>query len=184
MLSKVLFLDRDGVVSIEGGTYVTTPVDLQLLPGVTEALAMLCKAGWRLFIFTNQAGVAKGYLSIDMLNTIHSELVSRLEASGAKVEAVYACPHDSSDGCSCRKPLPGMLERAANEHSLNLADCLVVGDSPRDIAAGHAAGCRTVLVLTGHTHVYIPSCFPHPQPYMVCSDLLSCATALCSGEEW
>lgn len=180
----MLFLDRDGVVSHEGGVYVTTPVDLQLLPGVAEALSMLHKAGWRLFIFTNQAGVAKGYLSLEMLNTIHADLDERLKASGAKLEGIYACPHDSSDGCSCRKPLPGMLERAAKEHSLNLSDCLVVGDSPRDIAAGHAAGCRTVLVLTGHTHVYTPNCFPNPQPYMVCADLISLATTLCSGDEW
>lgn len=173
-----LFLDRDGVVTTEGGEYVTDPDALRLLPGAAEAIARLAAAGWRLFLFTNQAGVGKGYLTLERLKAIHRRLTETLEAAGGRLNGIYFCPHHPDAGCDCRKPLPGMLLRAAAEHGLDLSACTVVGDSPRDIAAGHAAGCRTVLVLTGHTRSFDPVTFPAPHPDIVLPDLAAVADTL------
>lgn len=181
-MSRVLFLDRDGVLNVEGGKHITHPDDLHLLPGSAEAVARLTACGWQVFVYTNQSGVGRGYMTMSDLDAIHDRLIGLMEAAGGKIEQIYACPHGPEDGCSCRKPKPGLLFRAAEEHSLNLTDCCAVGDSARDIAAGHAAGCRTILVLSGHTKVYDPATFPQPLPELVFPSLAVVADWLCSTD--
>jgi histidinol-phosphate phosphatase family protein len=176
---RAVFLDRDGVVTVEGGEYVTHPDDLRLLPGAAEAIARLTAAGWPVFLFTNQAGVGRGYLTLETLEAIHARLRAEIEAAGGHLTAIYACPHAPEDGCDCRKPKPGLLFQAVAEHGLDLSASYVVGDSPRDIAAAHAAGCRPLLVLTGHTPTYDAAAFPPPQPDHVFFDLSAAAAWLC-----
>ncbi len=166
-----IFLDRDGVLTVEGGAYVVRPEDLHLLPGAVDAVALLTQAGWPVFLFTNQAGVGRGYLSLEMLDAIHARLKAEVAAAGGALRGIYACPHAPEDQCDCRKPLPGLLYCAAAEHHLDLHRCYVVGDSPRDIQAGRAAGSHTILVLTGHTRAYDPAAFPAPPPDHVFPDL-------------
>ncbi|HXG60690.1 MAG TPA: HAD family hydrolase [Planctomycetota bacterium] len=153
---RAVFLDRDGTLVEERG-YVTTPEDLVLLPGAAAAVRALREAGWKVFVVSNQAAVARGLITEDELAAIHLRLAALLAAEGARLDGLYVCPHHPEGTieayaleCGCRKPRPGLLEQAAREHDLDLARCVTVGDSPRDLEAGKAAGTRTVLVRTGH----------------------------------
>ena len=177
-LGRAVFVDRDGVLNRELGGYVTRPEDLELLPGVAEGIARLNGAGWPVIVFTNQAGVGRGRLTAETLEQIHARLRMEIEKAGGELRAIYACLHHPDDGCECRKPLPGMLLQAAREHHLDLAQCYAIGDTPRDIHAAHAAGCQTMLVLTGHTSAFDASAFPAPHPDAVFPDLSAAVDAI------
>ena len=170
---RAVFLDRDGVLSVEGGEYVTSAEKLRLLPGAGESVARLNAAGLAVFVFTNQAGVGRGCMTQQALDEIHERLKREVAKERGTIEAIYACPHAPESGCACRKPKPGMLLQAASKHDIDLTRSFAVGDSPRDIAAGHAAGCRTILVLSGHTETYNAADFPDPQPDYAFSDLVA-----------
>lgn len=153
---KAVFLDRDGTVVEERG-YVTTPEMLVLLPGAARAIAEFRERGWKVFIASNQAGVAKGLITEDELAEINLRMMALLAEEGAALDGIYYCPHHPEGTaagyaveCDCRKPRPGLLERAASEHGLDLSECVMIGDSARDVEAGRAAGTATVLVRTGH----------------------------------
>jgi histidinol-phosphate phosphatase family protein len=148
---------------------------LEVLPGAPDAVAKLTRAGIRVFVFTNQAGVGRGYLTAETLEEIHNVLRQNIADAGGVIEAIYACIHHPNAGCDCRKPKPGMLLQAAAEYGVDLTACWTVGDSPRDIAAGSSAGCRTILVLTGHTAEYDPAAFPEPQPDRIFRNVLDAA---------
>jgi D-glycero-D-manno-heptose 1,7-bisphosphate phosphatase len=152
---KAVFLDRDGTLIVERG-YITVPEGVELIPGAAEAVTRLREAGWKVFVVTNQGCVAKGMITEDELGLIHFRMVSLLAEGGAEIDGVYYCPHHP-DGeqiqysveCDCRKPRPGLLERAAGEHGVDLSESVTIGDSLRDLEAGRAAGTRGILVLTG-----------------------------------
>lgn len=175
---RTVFLDRDGVLNQERGDYVFEPSQLSLIPGAAQAVAAFTKAGWSVVVFTNQAGVGRGYYTLATLDAIHDRMRAEIEAEGGTLEGIYACPHHPDDNCLCRKPKPGLLLEAASELSIDLASSWVIGDSPRDIAAGHAVGCSTIVVLTGHTKQYDASVFPDPQPDQVFPDLAAAANWL------
>jgi D-glycero-D-manno-heptose 1,7-bisphosphate phosphatase len=151
-----VFLDRDGVL-LEDAGILTDPAGIRILPGVPEALARLSRAGLALVVVTNQAAVARGLLTEEALGEIHARMAALLSSRGAPpLDGVYACPHHPEAtlpayraDCACRKPRPGLLIRAAADLGLDLGRSFLVGDRPSDIAAGRAAGCRTVLVETG-----------------------------------
>lgn len=164
---KAVLLDRDGVLTAETGAYITRPEDLKLVPGAAEAVARLHQAGWTVAVITNQAGVGRGYLTLEDLHAIHDKLRAEVAAAGGHLAGIFFCPHHPHAGCDCRKPLPGLLHQAASALDLDLSFCYLVGDSPRDIVAGEAVGCKTVLVLTGHTKQYDASVFPSPHPALV-----------------
>ncbi|HTK88213.1 MAG TPA: lipopolysaccharide heptosyltransferase II [Nitrospiraceae bacterium] len=145
-----VFLDRDGTVNRDTG-YITSPQELDLFPGVVEAVARLNRAGARVVLVTNQSAIARGFMTVDQLQTIHAVLLSRLEAGGARLDAVYYCPHHPNDGCRCRKPQPAMIHRAAADLALDLSRAYVIGDQPRDIELARQVGARAVLVLSGQT---------------------------------
>jgi len=145
-----VFLDRDGTVNRDT-SYIKTPEELQLLPGVVEAVARLKQAGALVVLVTNQSGIARGLFTVDALKTIHAKLLTSLEAGGGTLDAIYVCPHHPDDGCLCRKPGTAMVERAAAELGLDLSAGYVVGDQTRDIELGRRIGARTVLVTTGPT---------------------------------
>lgn len=170
---RAVFLDRDGVLSVEGGEYVTCAEKLRLLPGVGDSVARLNAASYVVIVFTNQAGVGRGCMTQQALDEIHTRMKREIGDAGGVIEAIYACTHAPESGCACRKPLPGMLLQAAREYDIDLTRSYAVGDSPRDIAAGHAAGCQTVLVLSGHTREYDAPDFPAPQPDYVFPHLIA-----------
>jgi D-glycero-D-manno-heptose 1,7-bisphosphate phosphatase len=147
-----VFLDRDGVINVEVD-YLSSPEELELIPGAAQAIARLNALSLPAVVVTNQAGVARGYFSLERVGEIHRALERLLEAeAGARLDAVYVCPHHPSAGdrCSCRKPEPGLLLAAAREHGLDLARSFLVGDKASDIDAGRRAGCATILVQTGY----------------------------------
>jgi D-glycero-D-manno-heptose 1,7-bisphosphate phosphatase len=156
MLDRCVFLDRDGTIN-EEVNYLSRPEQLRLIAGAAEAIKRLKQAGLKVVIVTNQAGVARGYFSEPALQLIHLELKKMLRAQDAHLDAIYYCPHHPTAGigvykidCNCRKPKPGLLERAARELNLDLRQSFVVGDKPADLIAGGAVGCRTILVRTGY----------------------------------
>jgi transaldolase len=141
-----VFLDRDGVLNrttVRGDTPYppATLAEVEILPGVPEALEKLRRRGLPLIVVTNQPDVARGTQTRAAVDAINQFLTKRLG-----LDAVYACFHDNADACACRKPKPGMLMRAADEHGLDLSRSFMVGDRWGDVAAGAAAGCETLLV--------------------------------------
>ena len=151
MKSRAVFLDRDGVINRkhpEDG-YVTCWEDLRFLPGVAESIALLNHANFRVIVVSNQRCVARGLVTPQTLDSIHQRMCDWLAAAGARIDAIYYCPHETQPPCSCRKPAPGMLLTAAREHQVDLAASWMIGDSEIDIEAGRNAGCRTVRLLGG-----------------------------------
>jgi D-glycero-D-manno-heptose 1,7-bisphosphate phosphatase len=155
-LRPAVFIDRDGTLTDEVG-YVNHPSRLRLLPRSAEAIRRLNRAGVAAVIVTNQAGIARGYFSEDVLRAVNAELVAMLERAGARLDGIYVCPHHPTEGpppyrmlCDCRKPQPGLLLRAADELALDLTRSVMVGDKPSDLEVAPKVGARGVLVLTGY----------------------------------
>lgn len=148
MLSAV-FLDRDGVINENRDDHVKCWGDFRFLPGAPEAVARLSRAGVRVFVVTNQAIINRGLVSRASVEALNHRMVREIRRRGGAVEAVACCPHRSEEQCGCRKPRPGLLLDLARRHVVDLSEAAVVGDALSDIEAGQAAGCRTVLVLTG-----------------------------------
>ncbi|MGH7251558.1 MAG: lipopolysaccharide heptosyltransferase II [Nitrospiraceae bacterium] len=145
-----IFMDRDGTLNRDTG-YVKTPEELELFPGVVEAVARLNQAGARVVLTTNQSGVARGLFTTAALDAIHARLRALLEAGGASLDAIYYCPHHPDDACSCRKPQTGLVDRAVSDLGLDPSRAYVVGDQNRDMELARRIGARSVLVTTGPT---------------------------------
>jgi D-glycero-D-manno-heptose 1,7-bisphosphate phosphatase len=122
----------------------------RILPHVADAIRRLNEAQLCVIVVTNQSGVGRGYFPESLVHTVHELMTQQLQAAGAHLDAVYYCPHTSADGCDCRKPKTGMLDRAAREHSIDLHRSFVVGDRHGDIALACNAGARSVFVRTGY----------------------------------
>jgi D-glycero-D-manno-heptose 1,7-bisphosphate phosphatase len=151
-----VFIDRDGTLTEEVG-YVNHPSRLRLLPRSAEAIRRLNAAGVAAVVVTNQAGIARGYFSAEVLRATNDALVAQLEDAGAHLDGIYVCPHHPTEGvppyrvaCECRKPAPGLLERAAAELDLDLAASTMVGDKASDLVPARSVGAGAVLVLTGY----------------------------------
>ena len=143
-----IFLDRDGTLNEDPG-YLRSASELKLLPGVAAALARLKSAGARLVVVTNQSGVGRGFLSLKDLEAIHARLEGLLEQRDAAVDAIYFCPHHPNDGCRCRKPATGMIDRAVSELQIDLQKSYLVGDHASDIQLAKAVGAKSILVTSG-----------------------------------
>ena len=145
-MTSAVFLDRDGVINRKRpeGQYVTRWEEMELLPGVVEGIASLNQAGFRVIVVSNQRCVAKGLINIVDLEDIHRRMSETLARGGAKIDAIYYCPHEKGDGCDCRKPAPGMLLKAARSLGIELSSSWMIGDSNSDVEAGKKAGCKTI----------------------------------------
>jgi D-glycero-D-manno-heptose 1,7-bisphosphate phosphatase len=151
---KTVFLDRDGVINRNPPNkgYVRMWTEFTFIPNALKAIQELTQNGYRIFVITNQAGIGRGLYSEETLKDIHRRMVTGIAKAGGKIDAVYYCPHHPEAGCECRKPKPGMLKRAAQEHNINLSSAYFIGDATTDIIAGRRAGTATFLVLTGLGH--------------------------------
>ncbi|MGH9939680.1 MAG: D-glycero-alpha-D-manno-heptose-1,7-bisphosphate 7-phosphatase, partial [Blastocatellia bacterium] len=154
--NHAIFLDRDGTLNEEAG-YIADLAQFRLFDFTAEAVRLVNKAGWRAIVLTNQSGVARGCFTEDFLLEIHTLMEESLRLQGARIDAIYYCAHHPDYGsppyrldCDCRKPKPGLIERAVRDFDLDPAECFVVGDRYRDIEMSHAAGGRGVMVMTGY----------------------------------
>ena len=145
---KVVFLDRDGVINKRPrkAGYVKTWAEFEFLPRSIEAIKLLKREGYKLFIISNQPGIARGKMSKKDLDVIHKKMQQELKKNDAKLDGIYFCPHGWNDGCSCRKPKPGLLLQASREHLIDLTKTILIGDDERDIMAGETVGCKTFLI--------------------------------------
>jgi D-glycero-D-manno-heptose 1,7-bisphosphate phosphatase len=155
-MEKFIFLDRDGVINKDPGGwtehgYVTRWEDFHFIAGATDALKMLSKAGFRVIIISNQAGVGKGYFSQASLDEVTRKMIQTVSRNGGNVEDVFYCTHRSDEDCPCRKPKSGLLEQASKKYNIDVRDTYFVGDSKADIEAGMMIGAKTVLVFSGKT---------------------------------
>ncbi|QIM54106.1 D-glycero-beta-D-manno-heptose 1,7-bisphosphate 7-phosphatase [Hydrogenophaga crocea] len=146
---KLLILDRDGTLNRGRDDKVASPDEWEPLPGALEAVARLNHGGWRVVLVTNQSGIGRGLFDMASLNAIHVKMHRQLAAAGARVEAIFICPHAPEDRCDCRKPLPGLFLQIGARFGVPLADVPAAGNSLRHVQAGAAAGCPTHLLLTG-----------------------------------
>lgn len=144
---SAVFLDRDGTI-IYDRDYPADPDAVRLLPGAGEAVARLNRAGVPVFIVTNQSGIARGYFTEVEFRAVQGRVEEVLAAAGARVDAVYYCPHGPDDAvqCDCRKPRPGLFQRAAAEHGVDLRSAAFVGDRGRDVIPGIELGGKGILV--------------------------------------
>ena len=146
-----VILDRDGVLNYEApeGGYVREPSQFRWLPGALAGLALLRRAGLRLSVATNQAGVGRGFMSLAQLAAVHERMQTEAAAHGGALDAVLYCPHAPEEQCACRKPAPGLIQAAVARSGIAASDSIVVGDDGRDLEAAQRAGVAAALVRTG-----------------------------------
>jgi D-glycero-D-manno-heptose 1,7-bisphosphate phosphatase len=149
LLRRAVFLDRDGTICEEMG-YINHVDRLRIFPYAAAAIRQLNEAEIPVVVITNQSGIARDIFPESLVHQVHKKMISQLAAGGAWIDAIYFCPHKTEDACECRKPNPGLLELAAREHGLDLANSWVVGDRYADLEMAHAVGARSILVMTGY----------------------------------
>ena len=179
---RAVFLDKDGTLVVDV-PYNVDPSQIRLTPGAAEGVRLLREAGYRLAIVTNQSGVARGYFPESALPAVWERLRELLDAEGGGFDAVRYCPHHPrgvvpayAGACDCRKPMPGLLHRAAADLGVDPADAWMVGDEPKDVEAGRRAGCRTVLV--GRAEAFVPL----RTPDLVALDLADAARQILAAD--
>ncbi len=169
-MRPAVFLDRDGTLN-EEVDYLHKPEELALIPGAAEAVARLTAAGIPVVVVTNQSGIGRGYYGWEDFHAVMDRMEALLHDAGGKLAGTYASPHhEKGQGAYAdpdhpdRKPNPGMLLRAAEELDLDLTRSWMVGDKDIDVQAGHNAGCRAILVRTGHGATHEPGAAEHVAP--------------------
>ena len=171
---SAVFVDRDGVINRRlPGDYVRTWDQFHFLPGARAGLRLLREAGHLLVVITNQRGIGRGLMSESDLAEVHRRMQAELVRADAAVDAILHCPHDLGEGCGCRKPKPGMIERALERFAIDVARSWVVGDSLSDLEAGRAVGIRGILV--------VPRDERRPPGVPAAGSLLSAARAIVAG---
>ena len=156
MKPRAVFIDRDGTISEEVG-YINHPSRFRLFPYAAAAIKQLNQNDWLAIVITNQAGVARGYFSEDMIQTVHAAMTSEIENGDARIDAVYYCAHHPLVGeppyrydCDCRKPKPGLVSRAVADFDIDLGESWMVGDRYSDIELARNAGVRSMFVMSGY----------------------------------
>ncbi len=147
---KLIVLDRDGVINHDSAAYIKTPAEWRPIAGSLNAISRLNQAGFHVIVATNQSGIGRGFFDMAALNAIHDKMHSALAQAGARVDAVFFCPHAADDHCKCRKPKTGMFEDIAHRLNTSFVGVPVVGDSIRDLEAAAAVRATPILVLTGN----------------------------------
>jgi D-glycero-D-manno-heptose 1,7-bisphosphate phosphatase len=148
-MRSAVFLDRDGVINANRAGHVKAWEEFVFLPGVLDSLRLLAESPMAIVIITNQAAVGRGLITYEAVESIHRRMCAEIERAGGRIDAVFYCPHHPTDGCTCRKPRPGLLLKAAHELHLDLASSWLVGDAVSDVEAALSVQCSAILVLTG-----------------------------------
>jgi len=155
-MKRALFIDRDGTISEEVG-YINHPSRFRVFPYAAAAIRHLNENDWLAIVVTNQAGVARGYFTEEMVKTVHAEMTAELGRQGARLDAIYYCAHHPSVGappyrydCDCRKPRPGLIKQAVEDFDVDLAASWMVGDRYSDVELARNAGVHSMFVLSGY----------------------------------
>ena len=144
---RAVFLDRDGTINTRVcGECVTGWAGFRFMPGAIASLSALAPLPDRIIVISNQQSIGKGLMSVDELKDLTVRFVEEARREGARIDDVYYCPHLLEQGCACRKPRPGLLQRAAADWGLDLGCCCMIGDSLSDVLAAEAAGCAAILI--------------------------------------
>lgn len=183
---RAIFLDKDGTL-IEDVPYNVDPAQIRLAWQAGAALQLLQGLGYRLIVVTNQSGVARGQFTEAALGQVQARLGELLAQYGVALDGFYYCPHHEHGtvaryavACTCRKPMPGLLLRAAQEHDIDLAQSWMIGDILNDVEAGHRAGCRAALIDNGNETEWTLS--PARRPDLVARDLYEAAAGIAACE--
>lgn len=147
--TTTVILDRDGVINEDSPAFIKSPAEWRALPGSLEAIARLKHAGLRVAVATNQSGLGRGLFEYDALLAMHDKMTRQIGDLGVALDGVFFCPHTAEAECRCRKPATGLLDDIMNRWHLAPEECVMVGDSPTDIQAAHAAGMHAIGVRSG-----------------------------------
>ena len=143
---KTVFVDRDGVINQERSDYVKSISELEIYPNVAENIKLLKDAGFLVIVITNQSAVNRGIISHEMINQIHNSIQDHLKKYGTFLDGFYYCPHTPNENCNCRKPKPGLLQKAILELNIDLNSSWMIGDSNSDIEAAISIGCKAIKI--------------------------------------
>ena len=180
MKKPAVFVDRDGTINEQMG-YINHVSRFKMIPGVPQAIRMLNRHGFLVLVVSNQSGVARGYYPMDLVETIHRLMVSRIKEKKGIIDGVFFCPHhpagsvpEFSRDCDCRKPKTGLIEQAARSFEIDLRRSFVVGDMCSDMELAHRAGIKGILVKTGYGLGEIEYILPQKttKPAHIAEDLL------------
>lgn len=180
---KIVFCDRDGVINKDSDKYIKTWEEFEFLPGSLEAAAILKQAGFSVIIVTNQSIVGRGMIAPETLSRTHENMTRAIREAGGEIADIFFCPHAPWEGCSCRKPAPGMLLAAAEKYRIDLESAYMIGDSAKDMQAASRAGVgKSVLVSTGNGLAARAECLEkNIRVDLFCDDLLAAARRI-TGE--
>lgn len=148
-MTKLVILDRDGVINCDSDAYVKSVDEFILIDGSAQAIAQLHQHGFTVVVATNQSGLTRGYFNESDLAAMHAKMLHAVEQAGGIISAIVHCPHGPDDHCNCRKPLAGLIDALELQLGISAAGAPIVGDSLRDLQAGLIKGCRPILVKTG-----------------------------------
>ncbi len=176
-MSKLIILDRDGVINFDSDQFIKNPDEWKPIPGSLEAIARLCQADYRVVVATNQSGIARGLFDMPTLNAIHDKMHKACALAGGRIDAVFFCPHTNDANCGCRKPKSGMFEEIATRYGVSLKGVPAVGESLRDLQAAAQVEAQPILVLTGKGHK-TQATGGLPEGTLIYPDLAAVATAL------
>lgn len=146
---KLVIIDRDGTINEDRDDYVKSVHEWAPIPGSLEAIARLNQAGWQVVVATNQSGLGRGLFDMGALNAMHAKMNRALALQGARVDAIFFCPHTPEDECACRKPAPGLFHDIARRFDVDLKGVPAVGNLPHDVLAAQAVGCEPHLLRSG-----------------------------------
>lgn len=151
MSDRALFLDRDGTIIVEKD-FIKDPLDVELIDGAAQALKLAIDHGFRLFIITNQSGVARGIMTEDDVRKVNARVQTLFTPHGVRFSGAFYCPHHPSVSglCACRKPGRGMIDLALQDHDIDLSRSYVIGDRWLDVGVGQNVGAGTVMIRTGY----------------------------------
>ncbi len=182
-MRPAVFLDRDGVICYNRSDYVKSLDEFVFLPGALAALHRLAALPHAIVVVSNQSAIGRGLVSRQIVDAINQQMVAEITAHGGRVDAIHLCPHRPDEACSCRKPRPGLLLRAAEEMHLDLAQSYVVGDALADVQAALAVGACPILVLTGRGRTQARQLSHNERPGVkICEDLGEAVTWITQRE--
>lgn len=171
-MKKAVFVDRDGTINVNV-EYLNTPDNFKMYPSVAEGIKLLNENGFLVIVITNQSGIARGYFTKETLEKIHVRMIKELKEKGAKVDAIYYCPHHPDDKCICRKPETGLLKKAVKDFKIDTSKSFIIGDRMLDVEAGFKIGLKTILIPERKKMVEKEREESTVEPDYICDDFLS-----------